>query len=154
MISVAVRQNDVQFLIYALLDTLVDELIPIIVAFQVTVTKMERHLHSLRRIEDFKLNKVQALQRQVLQAHRAVKPMREVVRNLIEDEVFNVSDSPCLLLSLSVALSLSLSLAPLSLFLSVCCSLSLCCSISLALSTTTLFLACLVACLLFRQSSF
>jgi magnesium/cobalt transport protein CorA len=78
------RHGDAYFLLYALLDACVDQYFPVVEAFSRRIMLLERTLVNNPR-EEFDINRVNRIKRQLEMLHRLLRPVREVVRHCIDD---------------------------------------------------------------------
>ncbi len=74
------RQNDVSFLLYSLLDAIVDQCFPILEYYSDLLEDLEDHV--LRRPTRNTIQRIHAVKRELLLLRRAAWPMREVINNL------------------------------------------------------------------------
>lgn len=74
------RQNDVSFLLYALLDAIVDQCFPILEYYSDLLEDMEDHI--LRHPKASTIQRIHSVKRELLLLRRAAWPMREMINNL------------------------------------------------------------------------
>lgn len=78
-----VRENDASFLVYSLLDALVDECFPILEHYGDELEELEERV--LARPEPRTVGEIYRVRREMLTVRRAVWPMREVIRTLQQE---------------------------------------------------------------------
>jgi magnesium transporter len=74
------RQNDVSFLLYSLLDAIVDQCFPILEYYSDLLEDLEDHI--LRRPTRSTIQRIHTVKRELLLLRRAAWPMREMINNL------------------------------------------------------------------------
>ncbi len=74
------RQNDVSFLFYALLDAVVDQCFPILEFYSDQLEDLEDRI--LRKPTRATIHRIHAVKRELLLLRRAAWPMREMINNL------------------------------------------------------------------------
>jgi magnesium transporter len=85
------RTNDASFLLYAILDTLVDNLFPILEHYSDRLEELEAHI--LARPDQSVMRKIYLTKRQLLLLRRAAWPMREVIAMLTRESQECLSDA-------------------------------------------------------------
>lgn len=85
------RQNDVSFLMYALMDAIVDNYFPVLERYSERLEEMEEQL--VEKPDKDTFHEIHAIKRELLLIRRAVWPMRELISQLQRDRHECLSDA-------------------------------------------------------------
>ena len=85
------RQNDVSFLLYVLLDGIVDHFFPVLERFSVRLEEIEEEL--LVRPTQATLHRINAMKRDLLTVRRAAWPLRELIAQVQRDKHETLSET-------------------------------------------------------------
>jgi magnesium transporter len=85
------RQNDVSFLLYVLLDGIVDHFFPVLERFSVRLEEIEEEL--LTRPTQATLHRINAVKRDLLTVRRAAWPLRELIAQVQRDKHETLSET-------------------------------------------------------------
>ncbi|HEY6056423.1 MAG TPA: magnesium/cobalt transporter CorA [Candidatus Limnocylindrales bacterium] len=85
------RRSDVSFLLYALLDDIVDRYFPLLESYSERLTDLDEEL--LERPTRATLRRIQAIKRELLMMRRAAWPLRDVVAQLQRDRHVCLSET-------------------------------------------------------------
>lgn len=77
-----IRMRGADYLMYAVLDAIVDNYFSVIEAFGDKIEELESHIFKSSTSSDDTPNKIQALKQEVLKIRRAIFPLREVINKL------------------------------------------------------------------------
>jgi magnesium transporter len=85
------RENDVSFLLYVLLDGIVDHFFPVLERFSQRLEEIEEEL--LERPEQGTLHRINAVKRDLLTVRRAAWPLRELIAQVQRDKHETLSET-------------------------------------------------------------
>lgn len=83
------RHNNAKFLVYAVLDVIVDQVTHVVDSITDSLMELEDELE--RRKDQFDISKLRFLKNELFRLPRLLKPAREVLKNLIESKDFDES---------------------------------------------------------------
>ncbi|TXD84120.1 magnesium/cobalt transporter CorA [Subsaximicrobium wynnwilliamsii] len=82
-----IRMRGADYLMYAILDAIVDNYFSVIEAFGDKIEELERHIFESSTSSNETPNKIQALKQDVLKIRRAIFPLREVINRLDKTDI-------------------------------------------------------------------
>jgi len=87
------RTNDASFLVYALLDALVDFYYPVLERYGERLDDLEEQIHTARHLPEGMYRQVHRVRRELLLLRREIWPLREVLQVLQREPHENVSET-------------------------------------------------------------
>eukprot|EP01062_Namystynia_karyoxenos_P025058 TRINITY_DN19826_c0_g1_i1.p1 TRINITY_DN19826_c0_g1~~TRINITY_DN19826_c0_g1_i1.p1 ORF type:complete len:874 (+),score=228.59 TRINITY_DN19826_c0_g1_i1:375-2624(+) len=91
--SLRVREKRGDFLLYEVLNCVVDELFPITVAYRARLTFFRARMNQMKhRFDTDSLNEISEIMLELMELLRVIRPLRQVLRHFIEDSAFGDED--------------------------------------------------------------